>query len=93
MARWYIRHGSWWMLQWVWPAWWWSLGIHIDPRVTGRTEQGKPFGPYLDLHVWMFILSLGRNPVYTHGDTYRGTASRGGVLGSACTTEPHVSSH
>jgi hypothetical protein len=81
VARWYIRHGSWWMLQWAWPVPFFSLGIHVEPR-RGVTEAGKPFGPYLDLHFWIFVLSIVRNPVYTHGDTYRGTASRGGLQGT-----------
>lgn len=80
MARWFIKHGPWWMLQWAWPVPWFSVGIHADPRRC-FTESGQPFGPYVDLHFWVFTLSLGVNPVYTHGDTYRGTASRGGLPG------------
>lgn len=79
MARWHIKYGKWWMLQWTWLGYF-SLGVHVDFRRC-KTESGKSFGPYIDLHLWTFVLSLGINPVYTHGDTFLGTASRGGKLG------------
>lgn len=79
MAQWHIRHGKFWMLQWT-NAHYFSLGIHIDPRRC-HNESGKPFGPYMDIHFLTFSLSIGYNPIYTHGDTYRGTTARGGIKG------------
>lgn len=49
------------MIQWQW-ARWVSFGIHIE---TSRlyTGQGKiPYGPYLDLHIFNFIFSIGYHP-------------------------------
>ena len=76
MAKWHLKHGSWWMVQWSW-AGWLSLGIHIDPRIH-RSEENN-FGPYVDFHIGPAIVSLGRCPHYTHPDTYFSYGSRGGI--------------
>ena len=72
MAQWYIRHGSWWMLQWSF-NWWVSLGVHVDFR------RRASFGPYIDLHFGPAILSLGRHPAYTDEVEKALTFSRGGL--------------
>lgn len=71
MARWYIKHGSWWMVQWSFD-WWFSLGIHIDLRRRDR------YGPYVDVHAGPCILSVGRHPIYTDREESRLTFGRGG---------------
>jgi len=50
------------MTQWELDGWF-SLGIHIDFRHRHRGD-GLHYGPYVDLHLGFFILSLGLNPVY-----------------------------
>jgi hypothetical protein len=35
----------------------------------------------MDIHFLTCSLSIGINPIYTHGDTYRGTTARGGIEG------------
>lgn len=75
MARWHLWHGNWWMVQ-ASLAGWFSLGIHIEPR--RRTSPNGGYGPYVDLHLGVVILSLGRNPVWS-GDLEAGVSvSRGG---------------
>lgn len=78
MAVWHLKHGRWWMLQWCF-AGWFSLGIHIEPRTGITTKSGFRFGPYVDLHLGPFILSLGRRPQFTHIDKWAFQGSRGGV--------------
>jgi hypothetical protein len=59
---WHRRYGDWWMVQWELDGWI-SLGIHIDFR-HHRGINGHTYGPYVDLHLGVLILSLGRHPVY-----------------------------
>jgi hypothetical protein len=58
---------------WMWYGRWWavqlqrggyfSLGVHVD--------WSKP---YVDLHLWNVIVSVGNNPVMTYWrDKYRGS--------------------
>ena len=71
MSRWLIKHGDWWMFQECFTAGF-SAGVHIDwhRRVTGNNKQ--PYGPYLDIHYKVWILSLGRYPYRSIGeDCYR----------------------
>lgn len=57
--------GSWWAVQ-IQRGQYCSLGVHLD--------WGKP---YLDLHFFWLIASVGNNPVMTHlRDKHRGS-SRG----------------
>jgi len=61
------------MVQWCWPPKWFSVGVHVDPRI------GEHFGPYADVHFWIFIFSVGRNAAYTHADVFWRSFSRGGL--------------
>jgi len=65
------------MLQWSFGKWF-SLGIHADFRTGGIADSGKKYGPYVDLYVGPFALSLGRYPNYTHEQELILTHSRGG---------------
>lgn len=69
----------------LWGSWWaiqrnagFSLGLHLDwqSRVCG---SGVPFGPYLDLHIGPFVLSVGRNPIYAGEIDLLQSFSRGGL--------------
>lgn len=80
MACWHLRSGRWWMVQWSF-AGWLSLGIHIDPRsrlIDAGKYRGRRSGPYIDIHLGVFIISLGRLPEYTPPDQYKAWMSRGG---------------
>lgn len=57
---WHRYYGKWWMVQWAFDGWI-SFGIHIDFR---HRKRGFTYGPYVDLHLGMIILSLGWHPVY-----------------------------
>jgi hypothetical protein len=72
MAKWEIRHGRWWMLQWSINGWL-SLGIHVDFR------KRSTYGPYVDLHLGWVIVSVGRNPVMTNSLEMKTSTCRGGV--------------
>ena len=72
MARWHIRYGTFWAIQWSFD-WWLSLGIHADLRHRGA------FGPYIDVHVGPAIISLGRHPVFTDKEEAKLSFSRGGI--------------
>ena len=72
-----VRYSRWWAVQWVLDGWF-SLGIHIDFRHR-RADSGRTYGPYLDLHLGVVVLSLGWQPIYS-GDLERAlSVSRGGV--------------
>ena len=58
---WGIRYGSWWMVQWALDKTF-SLGIHLDPITRPWGNDGLTYGPYLDLHLGPFSLSLGNHP-------------------------------
>lgn len=53
--RWGVAYGKWWMFQYALDHTL-SLGVHIDPVKRGD------YGPYVDLHLFVFGLSFGRNP-------------------------------
>jgi len=77
MARWGIRYGRLWAVQWV-LAPWVSLGIHMDFS-RHIDSRGRTFGPYVDFHVLVLIISLGWQPAYS-GELERALSiSRGGV--------------
>jgi len=50
----WLWHGRWWAVQ-LQRGGYFSIGIHLD--------WDKP---YLDLHLWQFIMSIGNNPVMGH---------------------------
>ena len=77
MARWHLRYGRWWMLQWSWNGWL-SLGVHVDFR-RRPVGEGKTYGPYIDIHVGPAILSVGNNPVYTSDLEMHVSVCRGGI--------------
>jgi hypothetical protein len=56
---------------------WLSLGVHLDFK--HRCADLGTYGPYIDLHLGVVILSLGWRP-YLSGDLERAAGySRGGV--------------
>jgi hypothetical protein len=57
---WGVRFGSWWMFQWSFDRTF-SLGLHLDPMVR-PWAGGLTYGPYLDLHLGVCAISLGRHP-------------------------------
>lgn len=78
LDRWYLAHGSWWMVQACFDGWF-SLGIHIDGKRRINAGNGRRFGPYVDLHLGCVILSLGVNPVWTSEVERPKSFSRGGI--------------
>lgn len=75
--RWGIASGRLWAVQYVLDGWL-SLGIHLDLKHR-RTDAGRSYGPYVDLHLGVVVVSLGWNPAYS-GDLERAiSASRGGL--------------
>lgn len=48
------------MVQWSFD-WTFSLGLHLDP-VRRQWADGLTYGPYLDLHLGPFAVSLGCHP-------------------------------
>ena len=75
---WGVRYGRWWMVQWVLDGWF-SLGIHVDLKHRQRGD-GVTFGPYIDLHLGVVILSLGWQPCYSTELEKCLSVSRGGVV-------------
>lgn len=69
-------HGAWWAVQWH-PSI--SVGFHLEPRWTLRTNSGIPYGPYLDLHLPCLTVSIGRNPIYAGELDLLKSYSRGGL--------------
>lgn len=59
---WHRRYGNWWMVQWALDGWL-SFGVHLDFRHRRRGD-GLTYGPYIDLHLGVVILSLGLRPIY-----------------------------
>lgn len=57
---WHIHYGSWWAIQWCFDFWF-SFGIHFDLKNRTRAD-GKSYGPYVDFHLFCFIVSLGYHP-------------------------------
>ncbi len=77
MARWGIRYGRWWAVQWRLDGCL-SFGIHLEPRRRAHELVGT-FGPYLDVHLAVLTVSLGNQPAYS-GDLERALSiSRGGI--------------
>ncbi len=55
---------------------WFSLGLHVEPR--RRLGYQGAYGPYVDLHLGCFVLSLGVNPVWSGEIEAHVSVSRGG---------------
>lgn len=86
-SGWEMRSGSWWMWQWTWTEYsgikvpfsgWLSVGVHVDLK--RRFQQDIGYGPYIDLHLGIAILSLGRNPKYSSAYHRVANFARGGVV-------------
>ena len=77
-SKWGIKYGKFWAIQWVFDGWI-SLGIHIDFKHRSRSD-GITFGPYIDLHLIKFIVSLGWNPAYSTDLEKVISVSRGGLV-------------
>lgn len=61
--RWGLWWGPWWAVLFH-CDWTFSIGIHVEPRRRQRGSEPSSYGPYVDLHLPMLCLSVGRNPVY-----------------------------
>lgn len=59
MARWGLRAGRWYMIQWTLDGTV-SLGVHVDPL--RRSGDHGPFGPYVDVHLGPVVVSVGNHP-------------------------------
>ncbi len=68
-----------------WGSWWacqrnsgLSLGLHVELRqhVSGA---GVRYGPYLDLHLIQWVVSIGVNPIYAGELHLKSSYSRGGL--------------
>lgn len=74
---WGIRYGRWWALQWRFDHCY-SFGVHIDLMRRPHAIVGS-FGPYIDFHLLVIILSIGNNPAHS-GELERCiSVSRGGL--------------
>lgn len=74
MATWHAHHGKWWAVQWCFDRWL-SLGVHVDWSRRLTAKERIPYGPYLDVHLGVLIVSVGVNPIYStdvDSMTYRG---------------------
>jgi hypothetical protein len=77
---WNIRYGETWMVQWQ-IAGWFSFGIHIDFKkreVSSGPFEGLSYGPYIDLHLFCFIISFGRRPYLSGSLMNESGIARGG---------------
>jgi len=72
--RWGLQWGRWWLWQWALDGSL-SLGIHIDPQ--RRLGDKGPYGPYVDLHLGVCVLSLGYHPARASGLAEMG---QGGIM-------------
>lgn len=68
------------MIQWAFDGWL-SFGVHLDFRY--RENEQRSYGPYIDLHMGLLILSLGYHPVYSGELDLRSSVSRGGLNGDS----------
>lgn len=77
MTKWRCRYGSWWMVQVVVDGWF-SLGIHLDFKHRHNAFGGS-YGPYIDFHLGVVILSLGWHPYLSSDLETCASYSRGGM--------------
>lgn len=68
------------MIQWCRKAGWFSLGVHIDFKKRKTGKDGTRYGPYVDLHLGILIVSVGVNPYYSSGWEGIISAGRGGEI-------------
>lgn len=64
--KWYMIWGRWWLVYWTLDLTF-SLGVHVEPHCRPynlKTGEHSSYGPYVDIHLPMFVISLGNNPVY-----------------------------
>jgi len=59
--KWHIIYGKWWMIQWQHNGWE-SFGFHIDRKKRTNSVTGIKYAPYIDIHFWHWIFSVGNNP-------------------------------
>lgn len=73
MSSWHRHNGDWWMVQWAVDGWL-SFGIHLEFRHRTRGD-GLTYGPYVDVHLGVVILSFGWHPLYAGDlDLHKSTA-------------------
>lgn len=54
------------MVQWISHEYrWWSFGLHVDFARRTNATTGKRYGPYVDLHLGIAIISVGVNPAHS----------------------------
>lgn len=70
-----MRYGRWWAVQRHAGL---SLGVHLELRAR-RTNAGTRYGPYVDLHVGPFVVSVGVNPIHAGELDLLTSFSRGGL--------------
>ena len=80
--EWHVKNGKYWMVQWQF-AGWFSFGIHIEPRKRISLKEKIPYGPYIDIHLFCFIISFGRNP-WMSNPYAADTVGRGGLEKDVC---------
>ena len=66
------------MIQWQVNGWF-SLGTHLDWRRRRTARDGIRYGPYVDFHLGVLIISLGVNPVYSGELDSSVNVGRGGL--------------
>jgi hypothetical protein len=65
---------------WLWWGRWWAVQLYVYPHVSlGLHIDFKR--PYIDLHLPLFTLSVGNNPVITNADERHRGACRGFLFG------------
>jgi len=70
-----MRYGSWWAIQRNSGL---SLGVHLEVR-SHVSGVGVRYGPYVDLHVIQWVVSVGVNPIYAGELHLKASYSRGGI--------------
>ena len=55
-----------------------SLGIHVEWR-SRMSGAGVRYGPYVDLHLIQWVVSIGVNPIYAGELHLKASFSRGGL--------------
>lgn len=70
-----MRYGSWWALQRNSGL---SFGVHVEPR-SHVSGAGVRYGPYVDVHVVQWVVSVGVNPIYAGELHLKASYSRGGI--------------
>lgn len=58
-----------------------QVGVHVEWRWWLRTNSGVHYGPYIDFHLPLLCVSIGRNPIYSGEWELLKSYSRGGFRG------------